>query len=80
MLFSGFFAKILDFGRHFGRPLAPGGVPKPHFSGKFPEKTRKNEIQEPFLKKHKILMKNQCENERAGRVKASVSLHTSFEI
>ena len=73
-------AKILDFGRHFGRPLAPGGVPKPHLSGKFLEKTRKNEVLEPFLKKHEILMENQCENERAGRVKTSVSLDTSFKI
>ena len=78
--FSCFFAKILDFGRHFGRPLASGGVPKLPFPGKVPKKTKKNVIQEPLLKKYEILMENQCENERAGRVKTSVSLDTSFKI
>ena len=63
-----------------GAQLGLAGVPKSFVSGKIPEKTRKNEVQEPFLKKYEILMENQCENERAGRVKTSVSLDTSFKI
>ena len=74
---------FLDFSRFwssFGVPGCPAGVPKSHFSSKIPEKIKKNEVHEPFLKKHEIWMKSRCENERAGRVKTSVSLHTSFKI
>ena len=71
--FSGFWSPLWP-------QLGRAGMPKSYFSGKIPEETKKNEVQEPFLKKHEIWMENGCENERAGRVKTSVLLHTSSKI
>ena len=52
MLFRGPLAPLERFWALFGAQLGAKRGPKSHFSGKIPEKMRKNEVREPFRKKH----------------------------
>ena len=69
-----------DFGRHFGPHWVPKGVPKSQIFAENQHKIRKNEIQECVWKKHEMLMKIRCQNERLWEAKTCVSLDTCRKI